>query len=138
MSGSGRRWDRGRVPLRDTNKKLLLFLKRTYFFCADDFTISEEALYFNSSSSASDVRCALFETVDDTIVEGTEVFTFQALARNSLDVFTNSSNYVSLSVEDDDGKRTEVPMLVAEHVANTEKKFSALKIDFLWVGPKDT
>ena len=91
------------------------------FVCADDFTISEEALYFNSSASASDVRCALFETVNDTIVEGTEVFTFQALARNSLDVFTNSSNYVSLSVEDDDGKRTEVLMRVAltkKHLIN--------------------
>ena len=81
--------------------------------------ISGEALYFNSSASAGDTRCALFETVKDTIVEGTEVFTFQALARNSLDVFTNSSNYVSLSVEDDDGKRTyccwEIEMLLAQN-----------------------
>ena len=78
-------------------------------------------MYFNLSASASDDRCALFETVKDTIVEGTEVFTFQALARNSLDVFTNSSNRVSLSVEDDDGKRIEILMLVADHVPNKRK-----------------
>ena len=84
-------------------------------------------MYFNSSASASDVRCALFETVDDTIVEGTEVFTFQALARNSLDMFTNSSNYVSLSVEDDDGKRTEVLMRVAEHVPNKKTLIQCFK-----------
>ena len=76
-------------------------------FYAGDFTISENVLYFDSSASVGNTSCALFETVNDNIVEGTELFTFQALARNSLDLFADGDR-ISLSVVDDDGKRIDI------------------------------
>lgn len=59
-------------------------------------------MFFNSTASVGNASCALFETVKDSIVEGTEVFTFRALPRNTMDEFSN--DLISLSVGDDDGK----------------------------------
>ena len=45
-----------------------------------------------------------FSTVDDNLVEGDEVMTFRAVARDSLDVFSDSGDMFPLTVYDDDSE----------------------------------
>jgi hypothetical protein len=75
-----------------------------YSCCADDFSVTGSVLYFNTSAAVGDTSCVNFVTVKDTTVEGSEVFTFQAVPRNNLDAFTE--NMISLNVADDDGMKT--------------------------------
>lgn len=64
--------------------------------------LSSPVVHFNSSSSIGETRCVQFLPVSDMIVEGNEVFTFRAVARNSLDTFTDNGTF-SLTIYDDDG-----------------------------------
>ena len=66
---------------------------------------------FDSSSLTGDTRCFQIETVKDTIVEGDEVFTFMALADNTLDIFSEGTNEFTLTIYDDDGKYRGVVLL---------------------------
>lgn len=68
-----------------------------------DFSISGSVIYFNSSHVAEDMKCIQLETVEDTIVEGDEVIRFQAVTRNTLDVFFEDNDEFSLTVSDNDG-----------------------------------
>ncbi len=68
-----------------------------------DFILSSSAVFFNSSSSVGETRCVQVQPVDDTIVEGDEVMTFLAVARNPLDVFTNNESRFLFTIHDDDG-----------------------------------
>ncbi len=69
---------------------------------SEDFTLAGYAVYFNASSMEGDTRCFQFQPVNDTIVEGDEVMSFQVQARNPLDVFQDDE--FSLTVFDNDGK----------------------------------
>lgn len=69
-----------------------------------DFMLSSSVVYFNASSSVGETRCVQFLPINDLIVEADEVFTFQAVARNSLDVFTNNESTFSVIIYDEDGK----------------------------------
>ena len=46
-----------------------------------------------------------FQTVNDDTVEGDEVVTFIALARNSRDVFINAEDFFTVVITNDDGKK---------------------------------
>ena len=69
----------------------------------EDSTTSSITLYFESSSMVRDRKCAVFETVKDTIVEMDEVMNFRANTENEFDMFVDGSNMFSLNVIDDDG-----------------------------------
>ena len=66
--------------------------------------IGTNATYFNAGSPLNDMRCFVFEPVQDDLVEDDELMSFQASASNPLDTFTNGQDGFGLTIVDDDGK----------------------------------
>ncbi len=68
-----------------------------------DFTLSNSLLTFNSLN-ANNRLCAVFDPVDDTIVEDTEIFVFMVSLPNSMDSIVGRYSYFQFLVFDSDGK----------------------------------
>ena len=76
-----------------------------FFLLLGDFMLSTSTVYFNSSSSAGDLRCVQFKPVSDGIVERDEVLVFAAVSRNARDMFLNERNAFTVFIRDDEGTK---------------------------------
>ncbi len=68
-----------------------------------DFMLTNSRYTFNSAN-ANATLCAVFDPVDDIIVENNEQFTFQTITFNPVDSFVNEMSLFQLVINDNDGK----------------------------------